>query len=139
MHRSSLQPLSRIASFFTAAALTLPVVAADPPKSGANRQPPEAEQKQQKNASADAVSQLGMAYSLAQYGRDRKSPLALLSAAEILQHVPAEMMKNKPKTEAGKAAETKTAKKKERPEETADSLIAEARKLADDRYVIATN
>lgn len=129
MYRTRINKLALAALLI---AIALPASAADKPKSGTNRQPPEAEQKQPKSASAAAVSQLGLAYSLAQYGREKKSPLALLAAAEILERVPAETMKDKPKSEAGPAAGADAAKKKERPDETAESLIEEAEELADD-------
>ncbi len=47
----------------------------------------------------DAVSRAALAYSLIDYGREHKSPLALMNAAEILHQTQMEELKLKPATE----------------------------------------
>ena len=105
-------------------------IAADE-KTGTNRTEADTEQSAQKSPAADAVSQLGLSYSLVHYGRANKSPLALLTAAEILHRHPTADLGVSPKTEAGtgKKPDNATAKQ-EKPAVTAEGLIAEAKTLA---------
>jgi hypothetical protein len=117
-----------LAMIVLAVGVALPLWAADDDKTGNNRTAPDAEQKAQKNPSAEAVAALGMAHQLAQFGRQHKSPLALLAAAEVIASIPTGKLDAKPKSQADGKAEG-AQKKADRPEETAVSLVAEARKL----------
>jgi hypothetical protein len=101
---------------------------------GAQSDEPRNEGPREKAAQArsEAVSQLALAQALATRGRQTKSPLELLTAAEILRRlgVPVEELKVEPKVE-GKAGDTEA--RVEPPlslAEEADVLLEDARSLA---------
>jgi hypothetical protein len=121
-----------------ATVVATPILAVDVDKSGDNRTAPDAEKMKEKDPSADAVAQLGMAHQLAQYGRQNKSPLALLAAAEVISSTPTTKLDQKPKSEADSKPEGAAPKKKDRAEVTAEALVAEAKQLAgEDSQILA--
>lgn len=120
-----------------ATVIAAPALGAEKAKPSPNQLAPDAKQKKEEDPSADAVAQLGMAYKLANYGRENKSPLALLAAAEVIGSIPTATLDQKPATQADGKTEG-AGDKKERPEVTAAALVAEAKQLASgDEQVLA--
>ncbi len=96
----------------------------DEPKSGPAT-PPALDKETKERVSN--LRKLSLAESLIQYGRSEKSATALLTAAEIMATLPP--------TQDLKGMEGQTGSKVEA--ETAESLVAEAKKLSDDEDVLA--
>jgi len=86
--------------------------------------------KEKPTKNAEALNRLNTAYSLIDYGRTTKSPLALISAAQILHSTPTKPIKDLDP----KFAETLG---KEAEADTPQGLLDEARKMSDAPQVAA--
>lgn len=84
---------------------------------------------------ADAVRQIAMAYELAEYGRQTRSPEILVAAARILRHIHTTPGKEPSKVEQGKE-EPGDAEAVSMVKES-EKLLAEAKNLAPDDSTIA--
>jgi len=83
---------------------------------------------------AQSVADLNMAAALAEYGKREKNPMALLVAAQIMKNTPV-IEEKRTKTEEGEAKEVSG--KKTGTADTPDSLLTEAKKMAEDKEDIA--
>jgi len=95
--------------------------------------------KPKPSPAAAAVERMAMAHSLAKYGRQAKSPTALIAAAEILGAIPTTPLKAKPehrRDEGSANAPAGRAEERARGQQARDnepaSLLAEAKAMADD-------
>jgi len=103
--------------------------AEQPAKADAGKGTNQSEEKAAKvSPEAQAVADLNMAAALAEYGKREKNPMALLVAAQIMKNTPVTEEK-RTKTEEGEAKEVSG--KKAGAADTPDSLLTEAKKLAE--------
>ena len=94
--------------------------------------------KPKPSPAAAAVERMAMAHSLAKYGRQAKSPTALIAAAEILGAIPTTPLEAKPEhrrdeksaSAAGSQAEERSRGPKARNNDDPASLLAEAKQMA---------
>lgn len=91
--------------------------------------PAEARPAAEKPAADSAVATLKLAHELARWGRRNENPAALALASRMLRSVTIVPMKKGLKVKKPGASKTGEPAKKKRPEDTAESLMAEAKAM----------
>jgi hypothetical protein len=109
--------------------LALPGLASSQEKKGTNTTPPDGP-KGKVTPAAKGASDLFVAQSLVQYGRKSGSPMALITAAQMLGKISPTAMKAKPKHEEGKGGSADKDVKVTEADTDPRALLAEAVRMA---------